>query len=387
MRALHLVKTVDGAAWALRQIAMLRRAGVEVVVALPSATGGLVPSYRAAGAEVVAADLDFDARRPWRLPGAVRRCRALVEHVRPDLVHSHFVSTTLVARLALGRAHPVPRVFQVPGPLHLESAPFRRIDLATAGPRDYWVGSCRWTCEEYLRRGVARERVFLSYYGAALDALTTGARGVFRRALGADSAAPLVGMVAHVYAPKWFLGQRRGVKGHEDFIDAFREIARREPAARGVVVGGPWAGAARYARRLRAYARRRCGNAILFTGHRDDVPAVYADLDVAVHPSLSENCGGAVESLAAGCPTGATAVGGFPDLVIDGETGWLAPPRAPARLATAVLEALADRDEARRRAVAGQRLVRRFFAAERTGAEIAGIYRHILDRSHRVPSP
>src|SRR5207253_11117736 len=106
-----------------------------------------------------------------------------------------------------------------------------------------------------------------------------------------------VGMVAHVYPPRWVLGQRRGLKGHEDFIDA---VARLGAPVRAVVVGGPWIGADQYLARLRRRAWRHSRDAIRFTGHRSDVPAVYADLDVAVHPSLSENCGAAVESLAAG---------------------------------------------------------------------------------------
>src|SRR6185295_6374936 len=166
-RVLHLVKTTRGATWALRQIAALRALGVDVIVALPSRTDGLAPEYARAGATVVEADLDF-VPGP-RLAGSLQRCRALVERVQPDLIHSHFVGTTLVVRLALGRAHPVPRVFQVPGPLHLEHAITRRLELATAGPRDHWIGTCRWTEQAYLRLGVPRERVFLSYYGTALD--------------------------------------------------------------------------------------------------------------------------------------------------------------------------------------------------------------------------
>jgi glycosyltransferase involved in cell wall biosynthesis len=97
-----------------------------------------------------------------------------------------------------------------------------------------------------------------------------------------------------------------------------------------------------------------------------------------VHPSLSENCGGAVESLAAACPTVATQVGGLPDVVIDGETGWLVPPAAPDRLADAIEQALGDRDEARRRARAGQALVRQLFTIERTAVDVELIYRAIL---------
>ena len=112
---------------------------------------------------------------------------------------------------------------------------------------------------------------------------------------------------------------------------------------------------------------------------RDDVPAVYRDLDVAVHPSHSENCGGAVESLAAGCPTVATTVGGLPDVVEPGRTGWLVPPRDPDALAAAILTVLADPLEARRRARTGQEHVHALFDVERTAREVLGIYRQVLD--------
>jgi len=385
MRVLHLVKTTTGAVWALRQIRELRRLGVDVTVALPSDRDGLAPRYAEAGADVIAADLDFTARDCWRLGPAIARCRSLVARVRPDLIHSHFVSTTIVARLALGRHHPVPRLFQVPGPLHLEHALFRALDLATSGPADRWVATCRWTEARYRAAGVAPGRVALAYYGTDLEQFAAAPRGVLRAALGLGHDTPLVGMVAWVYPPRWTAGRLRGVKGHEDFIDAFARLRALWPRARAVVVGGAWAGAAAYERRLVARARRVCGDALQFTGPRDDVPAVYADLDLAVHPSLSENCGGAVESLAAGCPTIATAVGGLPDVVIPDRTGWLVPPRDPGALASVMLAALTDRAEARRRAVAGREHVRGLFAAARSAREIAALYRRILEGGGGAP--
>jgi len=376
VKVLHLVKTAQGAMWALRQVEVLCRHGVEVVVALPSITKGLAPRYRRAGAEVVCADIDFTMSRPWRLAPAVQRCRALVARVAPDVIHSHFVSTTLVARLALGRRHPVPRIFQVPGPLHLEHGFFRRLDLRTAGPRDVWIGSCAWTQQEYLRRGVPAERVFLSYYGTDVTALA-GLAGRFRPEIGVPPKAPLVGMVAYAYRPKWYAG-RRGIKGHEDFIEAVRELRGTIREARAVVVGGAWQGAERYERSLRARASASCGTALRFTGVRQDVPAVYADLDVAVQPSRSEGLPNAtVEALASGCPVVATAVGGLPDVVRDGATGWLVPAADPVALANGILEALADRAEAARRAAAGRDLVTKLVTIERTAAEIAALYERL----------
>src|SRR5712692_8948808 len=112
MKVLHIVKTAVGASWACHQVRVLCSLGVDVVVALPSDTEGLAPQYRQAGATVLRADLDFPARKPWRLPGILRNCRRLVEEVRPDVIHTHHVGTTLVVRHALGKKSSLPRIFQ-----------------------------------------------------------------------------------------------------------------------------------------------------------------------------------------------------------------------------------------------------------------------------------
>ena len=136
MKVLHIVKTAAGAGWVYQLVRVLRSLGVEVVVALPSDTEGFAPRYREAGAMVVRADLDLPARQPWRIPATLAACRRLVESVRPDLIHTHHVGTTFVVRLALGKHSSIPRIFQVPGPLHLEHDFFARVDILLAGPQD-----------------------------------------------------------------------------------------------------------------------------------------------------------------------------------------------------------------------------------------------------------
>jgi glycosyltransferase involved in cell wall biosynthesis len=145
-----------------------------------------------------------------------------------------------------------------------------------------------------------------------------------------------------------------------------------------VIVGQQWGPGRRYQRQLQALATRLHGDKVLFLGPRDDVPSIYADLDLALHPSLSENVGGAVESLLAACPTVASNVGGLPDLVQDGVTGWLVPPRRPDLLAEAMLDALAHPEEAHRRAHRGRELARVMFDVNRTGREIVAIYGKLM---------
>jgi glycosyltransferase involved in cell wall biosynthesis len=378
MKVLHIVKTAVGAKWAFDQVRVLGSLGIEIVVALPSDTEGLAPHYREVGATVVQANLNFPSDHLWRVPKLCGDLRRLVKEVEPDIIHTHHVGTALALRMALGKNSRIPRIFQVPGPLHLEHHFFASLDINLAGPRDFWIATCRWTYRKYQALGIQSSKVFLSYAATDLKPFGGGRSGNLRRQLGVSPDIPLIGMVAYMYAPMWFLGQKRGLKGHEDFIEALRLALEARPDIRGVVIGGAWGNAAWYEDRLRALGARRCNGFLTFVGARTDIPLIYPDLDLAVVASYSENCGGAVEPLLSGVPVVATNVGGLPDLIQENETGWLVPPRNPKALSRAILNALADRGDAVRRAQEGQRLARTLFDVERTGREVAGIYQRIL---------
>ena len=67
-------------------------------------------------------------------------------------------------RLALRKVS-IPRIFHVPGPLHLEHRLFRNIEMRLATKDDYWLASCLWTRSKYLSCGVEESHVGLAYYG------------------------------------------------------------------------------------------------------------------------------------------------------------------------------------------------------------------------------
>lgn len=118
MKVLHLLKTSQGASWAFRQMRELVKRGVDVQVVLPDCSGSAL-RYSDAGIQVHVMDLDISLNQAAGLPFQIKRFKELVQRIRPDLVHSHFFSTTVLMRLAMRRS-PIPRMFQVPGPLHLE---------------------------------------------------------------------------------------------------------------------------------------------------------------------------------------------------------------------------------------------------------------------------
>jgi glycosyltransferase involved in cell wall biosynthesis len=376
-RVLHLVKTSTGATWALRQMRELVTSGCEVHVALPDGEG-LAARYREAGVTVHVASTDLPLRRPSLLLPRLRGLRRLVRRVAPDLIHSHFVGTTVMTRLAIGRSRTPRRLFQVAGPLHLEHWAPRRVELGTAGASDVWVATCRRTRELYLENGVAPHRVHLSYYGIDIPAAFPENTRALRAELGVPEDRKLVGMVAYMYPPRPLLGERRGLKGHEDLVEALVFCRQWGLDVEGVFVGAAWDGARSYEERVRAHAARRLGPHAVFLGTRQDVASLYSQLDVAVHPSHSENVGGAGESLLARVPTVATAVGGLSDFVVPGETGWLVPPRNPAALAAAIADALSDPGRSRALAQSGRRLVAERLDVRKTAREIRSLYEHLL---------
>jgi len=388
MRILHIVKTSSGAAWAALQAAELARLGVDVHVAVPAGEGSSMRLWQDAQAKIHVAALDFPARSPWQLPSVCARARAVVASVKPDIIHTHHVGPTLVMRQALGRSHSTPRVFQVPGPLHLEHWLYRTWDLACAGARDFWIASSRCIRGHYFQAGMDRSRVFLSYYGFRPAGFSNARSNLLRRQLGIPSSEFVAGNISYIYGPKRYLGQRSGLKRHEDLIAALGLVLRQRSDAIGILAGGPWGRAARYQDRLRRLAQRVGKGRILMPGHwsLSEVQAYWPEFDCAMHVPLSENCGGVVEPLVAGVPTIAGDVGGLPEVVMDGLTGTLVPIGNPEALADAVLKVMADPERHRAMARLGGELVGEMFDVRRTAREVYQAYCHILDRTQPPPA-
>lgn len=165
----------------------------------------------------------------------------------------------------------------------------------------------------------------------------TGQRA--RLALGLDDQAFVIGTV----------GRLNAVKDLPTLFDAFERLLQGRPDATLVVVGD---GPERAALERRAAA---AGDRIRFTGHRGDVRALMAAFDVYVSSSVFEGVSLTIlEAMAAGRPVVATRVGGTPEVVADGQTGLLVPPRDPLRLAEALLDLSASPQRARALGAAGR---------------------------------
>jgi len=380
MRVVQVIKTTQGAIWALEQAKWLHDHDVDIITVLPNTKAGLAEKYRAYGMPMVQADLSLPLLAPWKLFSRTKLYRDIVKTYKPDILHLHFLTNVLMGRIALKKFH-TPRVFQVPGPLHLESAIYRNIEISSSNDNDYWIGACKKTCDIYRKSEIDKNHVFLGYYGGyggrTCDEYDED-RGVLHNEFHVGSEKKLIGMISYFYKPKRYAFQRSGIKGHEDFINAIALVRKKRPELIGIIIGGPWENSKRYYNKVVSYAKSKCNDGIIFTGFRNDIKKIYRELSIVVHPSHSENLGGAAESLAARVPTITTNVGGFTDIVIDGETGYTVEPKSPKQLANAIIKMLDDPLKTELMALKGQQKVRDLLDMDTCGAHIFNIYRKIL---------
>jgi glycosyltransferase involved in cell wall biosynthesis len=385
MRVLQVTKTSEASFWAVRQAAHLVKEGVEVHAVLPNANGAAVDAWRKAGVTLHFLDCSLPIRVPALFLQRAWRIRQLVESIRPDLIHTHHVTTTVMLRLSLGTMHPVPRIFQVPGPLHLEHWHSRNFEIALAGGNDFWIASSRFIMRLYENAGIAASKLFLSYYTTDTASFSTTRTGYLREKLGIPGHALIFGNMNLIYPPKKYLGQMVGLKCHEDVIEAIRIVQQKKADVWGVLPGATFGNSKRYEEKLKTLAQRRGNGRILMPGKfsAQEVAQSWPDFDCAVHVPLSENCGGVVEPLLSGVPTIAGDVGGLPEVVHPGLTGELVPIRNPRLLAEAVLKVFEHYAEFREKANRGAQLANVMFDPQRCGKEVLSIYRHLLFNTPR----
>jgi glycosyltransferase involved in cell wall biosynthesis len=165
------------------------------------------------------------------------------------------------------------------------------------------------------------------------------------------------------------------VKGHRYLVEAAAQVMKADARVHLVLVGD---GDLRDEIEAQA-ARLGIGARTRLLGHRDDSAQLAAAFDVAVLASLSEGLPNAVmEAMAAGAPVVATAVGGVPELIEDGETGFLVPPANPEAMAERIEYALSNADLTGQIAMRGRRFVINRYGMERMVAAVERLYDEVI---------
>ncbi len=321
--------------------------------------GSAVRKLQRAGVSVSVVDDPDDAIAT----GAVA---TLLADINPDVIHNHMHRAELVgtrAAIALGEAgHRRPYVVSTVHSSRIRSDEDRR-ELQVLTPQiDRLIAVSRAIEDKIRQEGRTGAPVSLIYNGVDLARYDhTEPCCTFREQYGIEPDAVVVGVVARLEPEK----------GHPTLLEAWPAVLRAVPNATLLVVGE----GSRHAELERLAASLRVAHRVVFTGRRDDVPAVTAALDVAVLPSYREAQGLSIlEAMALSRPVVASRVGGIPEVIEDGVSGLLVPAHDADALARAIVRLLKDHPYADTIGRAGHDVVHGRFCIELMVRAVESIY-------------
>jgi glycosyltransferase involved in cell wall biosynthesis len=310
-------------------------------------------------------------------PIAVGRVAAAAHRGEVDIVHLHTPHAHTVGLLAarlLGSAASRPRVVVA----RRVTFPMRRHPLQAfkygAGV-DAFVAASFAVRARLLRHGVEPSRVAVIHDGIEPPAPDPASVRELEGELRLAGLSPRIGHVGHFETHK----------GQRFLLQAFARLLPRRPQAVLVLVGdGPLRAALEeQARALKVQDRVR------FAGLREEVAPAIALFDLFAMPSIQEGLGSVIlDAMALGKPVCASAAGGIPEIIRDGENGVLVRAQDPVALAEGLERLLADPEGALRMAEAGRRSVAERFSSAGMVEQTLRLYRLAVagERSHPCAS-
>jgi glycosyltransferase involved in cell wall biosynthesis len=337
IRIAHVVDVTGPNPWLNGMADHCDRARFQHLVISLGPRSGLHDALEARGVATYA----LDARPRPRWPLAIARLTRLFRREKVDVVQTHLHNPSVVgipaAKLArvpltILTRHYADLTTLTRKPIH------REIDRAQA-----LVADKVWAISQFTRRCIVElervpaERIDVLYYGFDFELmrprLVPERRRELRASMGGDEAL-LIGMVARLSVEK----------EHEVALEAMRTIRAHHPRARLVLVGdGP-----RRAELEAMAARLGVGDAVRFLGQRSDAWDVIEAMDLVVHPGAHEAFGIVyVEAMALERAVVTVDGAAAPEIIDDGQTGAIVPPRDPAALAAAVAALLDNPSRAR----------------------------------------
>ncbi len=304
-------------------------------------------------------------------PLKILKLKRLLREAAPDIVHTHGYFASVIGRLSAQKAG-VPVILT-----HVHSTYWdykkRHVLMERKLSRfTHKIICCSKAVENFVRdfEKIGNEKTAVIYNGVEEERFCQRENTLSIRAeFGIDENAPIIGTVSSLTPPK----------GHEYLVQAASLVKEEFPSAKFLIVGdGP----------LRTKLEDLAKNLnihpdILFTGTRKDVPKILSVMDVFVLPSsFREGLGIAIiEAMAAEKPVVATDIGGIPEAVQQGKTGFLVPPGDPGALAQAVIELLRNPEKAREMGKKGHIRFKEKFTRKHMLSEIDALYQSLTSKT------
>lgn len=307
-----------------------------------------------------------DLKGLWQLYWLFRR-------YRPAIVHSHTAKAGTLGRIAARLARVPVIVHTFHG--HVFSGYFSSrktrlfiwIERFLARCSDAILVLSQKQRKDILGFGIGDSRkVRIVPLGIDLTPFVRGHGGVLRGELGLAQEACLVGIV----------GRLTAIKNQRLFLTVASALAKEHDGILHFVVVGD----GELREELKEYAKGLgIAQRVSFLGWRDDLPNIYRDLDVLVLTSENEGTPVTViEAMASGCPVVAMRVGGVPDMIRDGKTGFLADAGDVGALQEKILTLLKDKNLAAKVARAAREFALSTYSIDRLEKEMRELYLQLL---------
>jgi glycosyltransferase involved in cell wall biosynthesis len=328
-------------------------------------SGGELRQRAAEGLDLIplAPRTEMDLSAAWRLSRVIKQ-------LKPDIVHAHDPHGVAMAALALSMSTQLakpPLVAARRVDFHLRSTSLSRWK--------YRQVDCFICASEAIRKmlvadGVPGVRAVTVHEGIDLGRVEAAPPANLHEELWLPHQAPIVGNVAALVPHK---GQRH-------LVESAILVLPQVPDARFVIAGE---GELRPAleRQIREHHLEKH---VHLAGFRPDVLSVHKAFDIFAMSSVTEGLGTSlVDAMACGKPIVATGTGGIPEVVVDGETGFLVPPRDHGAMAAALVRLLHDEGLRTQMGEAGRSRARKLFSAERMVHETLRVYERVAMHPHQ----
>ncbi|MBI4266350.1 MAG: glycosyltransferase [Acidobacteria bacterium] len=297
---------------------------------------------------------EIDLAAAWRLSRVLKQ-------LRPDVVHAHDPHAVAMASTALSMASPTPRPALVAS---------RRIEFRIAhnsfsrwkySQVDRFVANSGAIRDRLVADGIPRDTIAVVNEGVDVERIVRLTAANVHAAFYLPTHAPVVGNVAALVPHK----------GQQHLIDAAALVVHDVPDARFVIVGD---GELREA--LERHIREKhLERHVFLAGFRSDVLELTKGFDLFAMSSVSEGmCTALVDAMAASKAAVATAAGGIPEVMVDGETGFLVPPRDHRAMAAKIVVLLQNGALRTQMGEAALRRARERFTVERMVEGTAAVY-------------
>lgn len=306
---------------------------------------------------------EVDLAAGWRLSRVLKQ-------LRPDVIHAHDPHGVAMTATALSMVSLRPRPAVVAS---------RRIEFRIArnsfsrwkyAQIDRFIANSGAIRDRLAADGIPRDKIVVVNEGVDVERIVQLPAVNVHAAFYLPTHAPIVGNVAALVPHK----------GQHHLIEAAALVVRDVPDARFVIVGDG---------ELRASLEKQIRDKhlerhVFLAGFRADALELTKGFDLFVMSSVSEGmCTALVDAMAASKAAVATTAGGIPEVMVDGETGFLVPPRDHRAMAEKLVLLLKNADLRARMGEAALRRARERFTVERMVEGTAAVYENVV-RSVRL---